>query len=163
MPAPATARHGRFGDFREVTGAMTTQYKEKQFAHDWVNENSGRISAFNKKIWDYAEPAWREYRSAKDYVDLLRAEGFTVEEGTGDMPTAFMATWGEGRPVLGTYAEYDAVPGNSQQVVPYQAPREGLHPWTAGHTDPHSMLGTAALTGILATKAAMEKFGSRER
>ncbi len=138
---------------------MTTQYQEKQFAHDWIDENSGRISEFNKKIWDYAEPAWREYRSARDYVDLLRSEGFTVEEGTGDMPTAFMATWGEGRPVLGTYAEYDAVPGNSQQVVPYQAPREGLHPWTAGHTDPHSMLGTAALTGILATKAAMEKFG----
>ena len=120
---------------------------EKQFAHDWVDENSARISVFNKEIWDYAEPAWREYRSAKAYVDLLRAEGFTVQEGTGDMPTAFMATWGDGKPVLGSYAEYDAVPGNSQQVTPYQAPREGLHPWTAGHTDPHSMLGTAALTG----------------
>ena len=48
------------------------------------------------------------------------------------------------------YAEYDAVPGNSQQPVPYQAPREGLHPYAAGHTDPHSMLGTAALTGVLA-------------
>ena len=45
------------------------------------------------------------------------------------------------------YAEYDAVPGNSQQVVPRRAPREGLHPAAAGHTDPHSMLGVAALTG----------------
>jgi aminobenzoyl-glutamate utilization protein B len=138
---------------------MAQQYEEKQFAHGWVNENSARISAFNKQIWDYAEPAWREYRSAKAYVDLLRAEGFSVEEGSGDMPTAFVATWGEGKPVLGTYAEYDAVPGNSQQVVPRQAPREGLHPWTAGHTDPHSMLGSAALTGVLATKAAMQHFG----
>ena len=138
---------------------MAQQYEEKQFAHDWVNENSARISAFCKTIWDYAEPAWREYRSVKEYVDLLRAEGFTIEEGSGEMPTAFVATWGEGKPVLGTYAEYDAVPGNSQQVVPHQAPREGLHPWTAGHTDPHSMLGTAALTGVLATKAAMQHFG----
>ncbi|HVB65725.1 MAG TPA: amidohydrolase [Nitrolancea sp.] len=138
---------------------MTRQYEEKQFAHDWVNENSARISTFNKKIWDYAEPAWREYRSVKEYIDLLRAEGFTVEEGSGDMPTAFVGTWGEGKPVLGTYAEYDAVPGNSQQVVPHRAPREGLHPWTAGHTDPHSMLGSAALTGVLATKAAMEHYG----
>lgn len=138
---------------------MADQYQEKQFAHSWVDDNSERLSKFNKQIWDYAEPAWREYRSVKDYIALLRSEGFTVEEGTGGMPTAFMATWGDGKPVLGTYAEYDAVPGNSQQVTPYRAPREGLHPWTAGHTDPHSMLGTAALTGILATKAAMEHFG----
>ncbi len=96
---------------------MANQYDEKKFAHDWIDDNSGRISAFNKEIWDYAEPAWREYRSAKAYVDLLRAEGFTVEEGSGDMPTAFLATWGEGKPVLGTYAEYDAVPGNCQQVT----------------------------------------------
>ncbi|HEX3724191.1 MAG TPA: amidohydrolase, partial [Nitrolancea sp.] len=129
---------------------MVKQYEQKQFAHDWVNENSQRLSDFCKQIWDYAEPAWREYRSARAYVELLRAEGFTVEEGSGDMPTAFVATWGEGRPVLGTYAEYDAVPGNSQQVTTHRAPREGLHPWTAGHTDPHSMLGSAALTGILA-------------
>ena len=56
------------------------------------------------------------------------------------MPTAFAATWSRGRggPVLGSYAEYDAVPGNSQQIAPRRAPREGLHPWTAGHTDPHS-------------------------
>jgi aminobenzoyl-glutamate utilization protein B len=61
--------------------------------------------------------------------------------------------------VLGTYAEYDAVPGNSQQVVPHQAPRAGLHPWAAGHTDPHSALGTTALAGALAAKAAMERVG----
>jgi aminobenzoyl-glutamate utilization protein B len=54
------------------------------------------------------------------------------------MPTAFCARWGKSGPVLGTYAEYDAVPGNSQQVVPYQAPCTGFHPWSAGHTDPHS-------------------------
>jgi metal-dependent amidase/aminoacylase/carboxypeptidase family protein len=61
--------------------------------------------------------------------------------------------------VFGTYAEYDAVPGNSQQVVPHQAPRAGLHPWAAGHTDPHSALGTTSLAGVLAAKAAMERFG----
>ena len=75
------------------------------------------------------------------------------------MPTAFSATWGQGGPTLATFAEYDAVPGNSQQPVPYQAPREGLHPWAAGHTDPHSSLGVAALMGILGTKAAMEARG----
>jgi aminobenzoyl-glutamate utilization protein B len=132
--------------------------QQKRFALEWIDEQSHRFSDWNVKIWEYAEPAWREYKSAKAYCDLLRSEGFTVEEGSGGMPTAFAATWGKGRPVLGSYAEYDAVPGNSQQVVPYQAPREGLHPWAAGHTDPHSALGTTALAGVLAAKAAMEKF-----
>jgi aminobenzoyl-glutamate utilization protein B len=122
----------------------------------WIADNQARLSEFNAKIWSYAEPAWREYRSAAAYVELLRAEGFTVEAGSGGMPTAFVASWGNGGPVLASFSEYDAVPGNSQQVVPYEAPRAGLHPYAAGHTDPHSMLGTAALAAILATRAALE-------
>ncbi|HUZ00368.1 MAG TPA: M20/M25/M40 family metallo-hydrolase [Thermomicrobiaceae bacterium] len=138
---------------------MAARYPAKQHALDWVDQNAARLSEFDLEIWRYAEPAWREYRSARAYCDLLRAEGFDVEEGSGEMPTAFVASWGSGGPVLGTYAEYDAVPGNSQQAVPYRAPREGLNDWAAGHTDPHSMLGTAALTGVLAAKAAMEQHG----
>ena len=130
-------------------------------ALQWIAENQERFSAFNARIWSHAEPAWREYRSVRDYVELLCGEGFTVEEGSGGMPTAFAAQWsqGEGGPVLASFSEYDAVPGNSQQVVPYQASREGLHPYTAGHTDPHSVLGTAALTAILGAKAAMQAHG----
>ncbi|HLJ22292.1 MAG TPA: amidohydrolase, partial [Stellaceae bacterium] len=133
--------------------------KQKQFVLAWLDEQARRFSDWHLKIWNYAEPAWREYKSAKAYCDLLRAEGFTVEEGSGGMPTAFAASWGKGGPVLGSYAEYDAVPGNSQQPVPRPAPREDLHSWAAGHTDPHSALGTTALAGVLAAKAAMEKFG----
>jgi hypothetical protein len=121
-------------------------------ALDWIGANQQRLSDFNARIWSHAEPAWREYESARDYVELLRAEGFTVEAGSGGMPTAFVATWGEGAPVLASFSEYDAVPGNSQQAVPYPAPREGLHPYAAGHTDPHSVLGTAALAAILGAK-----------
>ena len=128
-------------------------------ALDWIAANQARLSRFNEGIWAHAEPAWREYKSCRDYVELLRAEGFTVEEGSGGMPTAFVAEWGEGAPVLASFSEYDAVPGNSQQVVPYQAPRAGLHPYTAGHTDPHSVLGTAALAAMLGAKAAMQQHG----
>jgi aminobenzoyl-glutamate utilization protein B len=128
-------------------------------ALDWIGANQQRLSDFNARIWSHAEPAWREYESARDYVELLRAEGFNVEAGSGGMPTAFVATWGEGAPVLASFSEYDAVPGNSQQAVPYPAPREGLHPYTAGHTDPHSVLGTAALAAILGARAAMQKHG----
>ncbi len=132
---------------------------EKQTALDWIDANRPRLSAFHQEIWRYAETAFREYRSAKAYCDLLRAEGFQVEEGSGGMPTAFLATFGRGSPVLGSYAEYDAVPENSQQAVPYRAPRDGLHPWAPGHTDPHSALGVAALAGVLGAKHAMERHG----
>lgn len=132
---------------------------EKQTAVDWVNDNENNLSDWHQTIWSFHEPAWREYKSAAWYVKRLRAEGFTVEEGSAGMPTAFHATWGEDGPVIGSYAEYDAVPGNSQQAVPYLAPREGVHRWAAGHTDPHSGLGIGALGGMLAAKAAMEKHG----
>ena len=132
---------------------------EKQTALDWVKASEQRLSEAHQTIWHFAEPAWREYKSAAFYVDLLRREGFEVEAGSAGMPTAFMATFGSGKPVIATYVEYDAVPGNSQQQVPYEAPREGVHRWAAGHTDPHSALGIGALGGALAAKAAMEKHG----
>lgn len=136
---------------------MAKWYEAKQDAMDWIEANRAMLSEFDLEIWRYAEPAWREYKSARAYVELLRRHGFAVEEGSGEMPTAFMATWGEGGPVIGSYAEYDAVPGNSQEPVPYPSPRAGLHPYAAGHTDPHSMLGVGALAGVLGAKAALEK------
>ncbi len=113
-------------------------------------------------IFDYAEPAWREYRSAEWYVAKLREEGFSVEEGSGGMPTAFCARWRNGDgPTVGFYAEYDAVPGNCQAARPERAPRDGLGFMAAGHTDPHSALGMGSLAGLLATKAAMEALDIR--
>jgi aminobenzoyl-glutamate utilization protein B len=94
-------------------------------------------------------------------VELLRQEGFSVEEGSGEMPTAFCATFGKGKPIIATYAEYDSTPGNSQKPVPHRAPRDGLHPWAAGHTDPHSALGVGALAGALAAKEAMKAYNLR--
>jgi len=129
----------------------------KQTALAWVTDHQNWLSRTTKEIWDLHEPAWREYRSAAYYVRLLRELGFEVEEGTGGMPTAFKATFGSGGPVIAAYAEYDAVPGNSQEAVPYEKPREGVHPQAAGHTDPHSALGTGALGGIVAAKTAMER------
>ncbi len=144
------------GDVRPGAVALD---ERKSFALDWIERHRARFSEFNLQIWNLAEPAWREYKSARLYCDLLRAEGFDVEEGSGGMPTAFAARWGDSGPTVGSFAEYDAVPGNSQALVPYKSPRPGLHPWTAGHTDPHSSLGTTALVGVLAAKATMERFG----
>ncbi len=137
---------------------MSKIQREKQTALEYVDENRQWLSDFHMEIWRYAEPAFREYRSAAAYVKLLRDDGWTVKEGSGGMPTAFCAIWGEGRPVIGGFAEYDAVPGMSQAPVPYKKPRdESLHPYAAGHTDPHSGLGVGALFGFLAAKHAMER------
>jgi aminobenzoyl-glutamate utilization protein B len=136
----------------------------KRTALEWVKANEPWLSKTHTDVWNFHETAWREYRSAAYYVKLLRAAGFEVEEGTAGMPTAFLATWsnrkaGKKGPTIAAYAEYDAVPGNSQEPVPYEKPREGLHKYAAGHTDPHSALGVGALGGALAAKAAMEKHG----
>ena len=93
----------------------------KIHARGWIERHAQDISDWHQIIWRLAEPAWREYRSAAWYVDRLRKEGFTVEEGSAGMPTAFCAVWenGKGGPTVGAYAEYDATPANSQEQVPY--------------------------------------------
>ncbi len=125
----------------------------------WVDDHQAALSNWTSTIWHFGETAWREYKSAAWYMDLLRAEGFEVEEGSAGMPTAFCATWSNGEagdgPTVGAYAEYDAVPGNCQQAAPKRGPRAGLSVHAGGHTDPHSALGIGALGGVLALKAAM--------
>jgi aminobenzoyl-glutamate utilization protein B len=129
-------------------------------AHAWIAENHASWSAWNSHIWTLGETAWREYRSASWYVERLRSEGFSVEEGSGGMPTAFAANWSNGPgPTIMAYAEYDAVPGNCQAAAPYRAPRPGLSRFAGGHTDPHSALGMGALVGALAAKEAMQRHG----
>src|SRR5690606_18969803 len=129
-------------------------------ALSWVEVNQPRWSEWTRTIWDFGETAWREYRSAEFYVELLAAEGFAVEAGSAGMPTAFCAVWDNGPgPTIGGYAEYDGVPGNCQAADTVKRPREGLSPHAGGHTDPHSALGTGALAGFLAAKHAMEKHG----
>ncbi|MDH5199336.1 MAG: amidohydrolase [Candidatus Bathyarchaeota archaeon] len=135
---------------------MAELTKEKETAFGWIDGNSERISDFHQLIWRYAEPALREYNSCRAFVRFHREEGFEVEEGIAGMPTAYLAAWGSGRPVIATYTEYDAVPGTAQEPV---TSREAPNPLQAGHTDPHSALGVAALVGAVATKHAMEEHG----
>ncbi|MFZ9627887.1 MAG: amidohydrolase [Ilumatobacteraceae bacterium] len=129
-------------------------------AQQWVRDHRADWSAWASTIFDFGETAWREYRSAAWYVDLLRGEGFDVEVGSGGMPTAFCATWSNGAgPTVLTYAEYDAVPGNCQAPVTHRAPRPGLSRFAGGHTDPHSSLGIGSLAGTLAAKHVMQQHG----
>jgi aminobenzoyl-glutamate utilization protein B len=120
------------------------------------------LSDWHRTIWEFAEPAWREYRSAAWFVERLEQAGFEVEAGSGGMPTAFAARWSNGPgPTVAGYAEYDAVPGNCQAAATRPGPRAGLSAFAPGHTDPHSALGIGALAGLLAAKHAMIGAGIR--
>jgi aminobenzoyl-glutamate utilization protein B len=132
----------------------------EECALGYVDRMRPDLSAWTKTIFDFGETAWREYQSAAWYVDRLKAEGFSVEEGSGGMPTAFCAHWSNGAgPTIGMYAEYDAVPGNCQDAATVKRPRPGLSEHAGGHTDPHSGLGIGSLGGLLACKAAMQRTG----
>jgi aminobenzoyl-glutamate utilization protein B len=129
-------------------------------ALEFLDQAQPVLSAWTRRIFDFGETAWREYESAAWYVELLRKKGFSVEEASGGMPTAFCAHWSNGvGPAVATYAEYDAVPGNCQDAATVKRPRPGLGEHAGGHTDPHSGLGIASLGGLLACKAAMERHG----
>lgn len=128
-----------------------------------IEAQRAALSDWCATIFDFGETAWREYRSCAWYVARLREEGFSVEEGSAGMDTAFCAEWhnspcGPG-PVIGLYAEYDGIPGNCQAAEPRRAPRSGLGYQAGGHTDPHSGLGIAGLGAALAIKAAMVRHG----
>ena len=82
-----------------------------------VDRRAGELEALSRKIWEYAEVALKEERSAAAVSDYLAGQGFRVERGVARMPTAFVATWGQGKPVVGILAEYDALPGLSQAML----------------------------------------------
>ena len=119
-----------------------------------VDQRSEELKAVNHAIWEFAEVGLEEHKSSKLLVSKLRDNGFKVTHGVSDMPTAFVASYGSGKPVIGILAEYDALPGMSQKVDPNRSPVKDGAP---GHACGHSGLGTGALGAALAVKAAMDR------
>ncbi len=109
----------------------------------------------NQDIWAYAEVGLDEHRSAARLVGILTKAGFNVKEGVSGMPTAFVAEYGSGKPVIGILAEYDALPGLSQEVVGVRKTAAGRG---NGHGCGHSALGTAAIGAGVAVKEMMAKY-----
>ena len=106
------------------------------------------------KIWAAAEIAFQEKISSQTLIDYARANAFDVEVGVAETPTAFVATYGSGKPVIGILGEFDALPGISQKTVPEKTPyKEGA----AGHGCGHNMYGTASLGAAVAIKNLIAK------
>lgn len=104
--------------------------------------------SLQKRVWNYAETGYNEVRSAELWASYLESRGFKVERGVAGIPTAFVATFGKGSPVIGMMAEYDALPGMSQDTVPYRKP---LIPGANGHGCGHNLLGMGSVAGAAAT------------
>ncbi|MCS7374865.1 MAG: amidohydrolase, partial [archaeon GB-1845-036] len=125
----------------------------KDIAIDWIEKNKERIVEISDLIWEYAELGLQEYKSSKLLADELEKNGFKVERGVAGMPTAFVAEWGSGRPVIAVLGEYDALAGLSQKRVPWKEP---LKPGAPGHGCGHNLFAAATLGGAIALKKAME-------
>ena len=106
-----------------------------------------------KQIWDYAEVGYQEEKSSALLQDLLDREGFTVEAGVADIPTAFTATFGSGKPVIGVLGEFDALPGITQTASPTREERSDV---AAGHACGHHLFGAGSAAAAIAVKDWMQ-------
>ena len=97
--------------------------------------------------------AFREFRSSKALADYAEAQGFKITKGVGEIPTAFVAEYGTGGPIIGIMGEFDGLPGLSQKAVPTKDP---IHDGGAGHGCGHNLFGTASLGAATAIKELIE-------
>ena len=116
-----------------------------------------KLAALSDQIWDYAELKFAEHKSAAAMVEFLKEEGFEVETGLGEIETAYKATFGHGKPVIGILGEFDALDGMSQQAdVAEKIAREGT---TCGHGCGHHLLGTAGIGAAMILRDYFKETG----
>ena len=119
---------------------------------DRIDSQRWKYVEIASKIWRWAEVGYREVQSSSLLADELEAAGFRVTRGVADIPTAFVAEFGEGKPVIGILAEYDALPGMEQEAVPTKQP---LKSNKAGHACGHHLFGTASTWSAITVKEEM--------
>lgn len=119
-----------------------------------IESQASKLTDISNKIWAHAEIAFQETESHKLLADYAEANGFTVERGVAEIPTAFVATYGSGKPVIGILGEFDALPGLSQKAVPNKDPLKEGEP---GHGCGHNLFGTASLGAAIAIKELIDQ------
>jgi amidohydrolase len=149
----------------EAPTDLAVDSRAKDIALNWIDRRADRIIGLNDRIWEFAEPSLQEWNSSWAEAQFLANNGFTIEWGTGGMPTAFVATFshGTGSPVIGFSGEYDALPGLSQEkgdpehnpLVYHHDPYAPTYGY--GHGCGHNALGAAAAAAAVATSVAMTR------
>ena len=130
----------------------------KETAWKWIEDHKNDLVKVSDDIWGYAEYGLLEEKSSKLIAETLKKHGFKVTLGVAGMPTAIVAEWGSGKPVLGLMGEYDALPGISNKAVPRRDP---LVPDGFGHGCGHNIHGTTAMSAAIALRYALEKSGQK--
>jgi aminobenzoyl-glutamate utilization protein B len=129
--------------------AQSFAQKTKQDVIKSIDAQANTYADVAHKIWEFAELGYQETKSSALLQETLAQAGFTIEKGVAGMPTAFIATFGSGKPVIGILGEFDALPGISQDAVPEIKPVDGR---TAGHACGHHLFGTASAAAAIAVK-----------
>ena len=119
----------------------------------WIDQNRDALIQAADDVWGYAETLYKETQSAALLSGMLEEYGFKVTRGIAEIPTAFVAEYGSGGPVIGILGEYDALPGLSQDKVPYPKP---LQESGNGHGCGHNLFGVACLAAATSVKKAIE-------
>lgn len=119
-----------------------------------VDKHQAELTKLSDQVWAFAETALRETQSAKVLADYAEAQGFKVTRGVAKMPSAFIAEFGSGKPIIGIMGEYDALPGISQKAQPT---KEALVPGAAGHGCGHNLFGAGSLGAAVAVKELIEQ------
>jgi aminobenzoyl-glutamate utilization protein B len=130
----------------------TADVHKKHAAAAMVDAQRAELVSLSDQVWRFAETALRETRSAALPAEHAERHGFRVERGIAGMPTAFVASFGSGRPVIAVLGEYDALPGLSQRAQAEKAP---LETGAAGHGCGHNLFGAASLGAAIAVKQLM--------
>lgn len=147
----ATLCAAAFVLYAQKTTSSTASLKEGAIKNIDVKYEDYKKIAF--QIWNFAEVGYEEQKSSALLQQTLQANGFTIQAGVADMPTAFVASYGSGKPVIAILAEYDALPGLSQQATPGKQPVAGMD---AGHGCGHNLFGTASVAAGIEIKKLIE-------
>src|SRR6202042_3516841 len=117
-----------------------------------VDANAPEYKQVSKEIWGFAELGYHENKSSTLLQDQLKKAGFSLQAGVADEPTAFIASYGSGKPIIAILGEFDALPGLSQQAI---ATREAVVSGAPGHGCGHNLLGSGAALAAVAVKDFM--------
>ena len=134
-----------------LTAQKLTANKKAAIAS--IEQHKSELIKISDSIWALAEIAFDEHQSSGILANYAEKNGLTVTRGVADIPTAFTATYGSGKPVISILGEFDALPGISQKASPV---KEALNEGAAGHGCGHNMFGTASLGAAIAIKELMD-------
>jgi aminobenzoyl-glutamate utilization protein B len=127
---------------------------DKDAVIDYLDRHADEYAEVANSIWDYAELGYLETRSSSLLQSKLTRAGFEVSAGVAGIPTAFVASFGEGEPVIGILAEFDALPGISQGA---SATRKTIEGKPDGHACGHHLFGAGSTAAAIAVKEWMQK------